>query len=873
MKQYHDIKSKHRDSILFFRLGDFYEMFGADAKTAAPVLEVALTKRQDIPMCGIPHHAINSYVAKLLKKGLKVAICEQKGAPVSSGSSKKLFSREVVRTITPGTILEENILKPKVNNFLGCILPSFKNNRMHSAGCAWADISTGEFMVTEITENVREVLESEIARFSPAEVILPSDSRGASELLHLLKQENIPVNFDDDWNFNPDEAENSVPEFFRIKSAKVLRLDTHRLSLGAANAIVKFIEKTHPANTGILRPPRYYSPKESLVIDQAAIENLELLPRRDRPDTSLLEAIDSTITPMGGRKLRNWMLYPLIDLAIIRKRQDSVKWFMDNGLLRKSFRDELKKLSDFERILSRTISGRIYPRDLTALRESLKAIPELKKILSSSADSFAFQDETTDISEYMECLHELPELTDMLDRGLSDEPPATFKQNGCIKTGFDPGLDELKDLTSSGRKWIVQLESKERARTGISNLRVGYTGVFGYYIEVTKSNLNKVPDDYTRKQTLSNAERFATEELKEYENKILGAEEKIAKLEEKLLEKITHRIISQKTRILDISESVARLDCLSSFAETASINNYCIPVMTDTSLIDIKDGRHPVVEKGLSSEGGFIANDIYLDGIDAQILIITGPNMSGKSTYLRQNALLVIMAQMGSGCPAREATIGIVDQIFTRIGASDNLSKGESTFMVEMRETSTILHNLSPRSLVILDEVGRGTSTYDGISIAWAVLEYMVKNSPAHNSGFKPRVLFATHYFELTDLEGMLPGVLNFNVSVKEWKDRIIFLKKIVRGSADRSYGIHVAQLAGLPAKLIERAREILGKFENGHNIKNLPDGKISDENEQLKLFEYENTFLLELKETDPEGLTPLDAHRLIINWKERFLK
>lgn len=803
MKQYHLIKKDYQEEILFFRLGDFYEMFGEDAIKASPILEVVLTKRQNIPMCGVPCHSANTYISKLLKRGLKVAICEQMEEPTPG---KRIIRREVVRLITPGTLLEENLLDTKKNNFLLCL---FCENNTHF-GLAYTDISTGDFYATEYTDDERLTKTAvEFNRINPAEVVLPERLKQSSNIIKIFPK-NIPVNFVDDWNFSSEIAKEKLAQAFKVDILRTFHLDDKGYMISACSGLLSYLEKTQKITGKILlKPLLYYSLDEFMFLDDTAIRNLELVEGifTHTKENSLLEVLDYTVTSMGARLLRQWLIKPLTNVNNIQNRLSMVRLFVNEGLLRRSLRDMFKSISDLERIISRLSSGIATPRDLIMLKESLKVIPKIKA---------AYVNELVEIDLLKSKLSNLPDVSnivELISQAITDEPPIDIRKGNVIKQGYNPQLDELRNISHQSKHTLSQIEQRERQRTGINSLKVGYTSVFGYYIEVTKANLHLVPPHYIRRQTLANAERFTTPELKEYEDKILAAEEKITHLEEELLLELRKTILNYTEQLHIIANTIAELDVYLSFAECAIKNNYCEPVIDTQYTIEIEAGRHPVVEKKLSGKA-FVPNDTYLDGLENQIIILTGPNMAGKSTYLRQVALITILSQIGSFVPAKKAHIGIVDRIFTRIGATDSLSTGESTFMIEMRETADILYNSTSRSLVILDEVGRGTSTYDGISIAWATVEYLVRKDKVTPSSPGPKVLFATHFFELTELADIFPGIKNFNVSIHEWKDKIIFLYKIVPGSSDRSYGIHVAKLAGLPDKVITRATELLSELE-----------------------------------------------------------
>lgn len=807
MKQYEQLKAAHSNEILLLRLGDFYEMFNEDAKCAAPVLEVALTQRQGVPMCGIPHHAADRYILKLLKKGFRVSIAEQTEDPETA---KGLVSREVVRTISAGTIIEDHLLKEKTNNFLAAVVfenqKSFQTKRKENewrVSLAALDVSTGQFYVTEF-ESAADFtdLKNELARMSPAEVLILEDSPDLRRIFNEASAQRI----------SKTDLEKIDPETFPI--LKTIGPKENFLSLQAGKMICVYIQKMNPAFLHNIQPPKFYSHSDSMILDRETIENLEILKNSSDGSThkTLLEFLDRTCTSMGGRLLRQWLIHPLINIQKIGERIESVEFFIQESSKRKIGREILKGISDLERMIVRVSSGHANPRDLIGIKISLSKSNEIKKVLtdqiSAATDPFSsvFPDQIKNlISQFENC----DDLISTLQNTLSDEPPVHLENGGIIRSGYDPYLDEKRKAADEGKKWLQDLELREKERTGISTLKIGYTSVFGYYIEVTKSHLSKVPPSWHRKQTLINVERFVNEELKELESKILGAEEQCLRMERAIFQKVVEFTKTQSEKIRQTAELIAQLDCLMSLSEVAEIKALVKPVIDESDEIKIVDGWHPSVKESLPS-GAFVPNDSFLNGTSQHTIILTGPNMSGKSTYLRQTALIVLMAQVGSFLPAKEAKIGAVDRIFTRIGSGDRLAQGESTFMVEMQETARIMRYSTSKSLIILDEVGRGTSTYDGISIAWAVVEHLSKN-------IKPKVLFATHYFELTQLAHEFVGVKNYNVQAKEWQDSVIFLHKIVPGPADKSYGIHVAQLAGLPPEVIQRAKKILRKLEQKH--------------------------------------------------------
>ncbi|MDI6640691.1 MAG: DNA mismatch repair protein MutS [Elusimicrobiota bacterium] len=894
MQQYQRIKQNYSDAILFFRLGDFYEMFGEDALKASPILEIVLTKRHNVPMCGVPHHSVSNYIAKLIRSGFKVAICEQLE---DVSQAKGIVKREVVRLITPGTLIEENLLETKKNNYLLAIFHK-TDRRLDNGGAKWResgrinqeqigiayiDISTGEFYITEFyDDNSFLKTISEIARLNPSEFVLP-ESHNNSNLAIYLKRLNYFINFIDDYFFELNYSKEKILKTFQLPTLKSFGIEDKLLAISASGGILKYLEDTQKTlqEQLPLRPPKFYSTEEYMLLNDSTIDSLELIENQitRTKENTLLEIIDQANTAMGSRQIRKFLLKPLTNIEKINQRQEVVEYFINEGILRRKIAELLKSISDIERILSRIASNLATPRDLIALKESFITVTKIRSTIESTETLENFIDSKPKILiDIINNLVDTSTIVKLISETIVDNPPANLSNGGVIKKGYNSELDELRQIASSGKTYLAELEYKERQRTGIGSLKIGYTSVFGYYIEVTKPNLHLVPADYIRKQTLVNSERFITEELREYEQKVLTAEEKISRIETQIFSEVKSAILKEAQKIYSISSAIAELDTYISFAKIAAQNNYCKPKITDDYCIRIEDGRHPVLEKKLVGKT-FVPNDTYLDGSENQIILLTGPNMSGKSTYLRQVALIVIMSQIGSYVPATKAEIGIVDRIFTRIGATENLAGGESTFMVEMRQTANILHNSTERSLLILDEIGRGTSTYDGISIAWSIVEYLnrIKNAQAQkmqNDNVGPKVLFATHYFELTELEQKLKGVKNFNVSVHEWKDEIVFLHKIVPGYSDRSYGIHVAKLAGLPESVVTRAKNILIELERkSENI----DGGAKLESKktlQLDLFSQKTHPLeVELAKLDIDRISPLQALQLLANWKERYGK
>jgi DNA mismatch repair protein MutS len=809
MKQYYAAKEQHPDALIMFRMGDFYEMFGEDAKVASREMDVVLTSRAPakgqprIPMCGVPHHAVDGYLARLIKKGYRVAICEQMEDP---SKAKGLVKREVIRVVTPGTVLDTALLDDKANNWLVAVLR--EGDRY---GLAAVDGSTGDFIVTELEgadegNGADEVLLSQLERLSPSEIILPGDLFEDADFRSLLGQRvGAAVHRGSDLAFTDDAAGRILRDQFNLVSLEGFGLADRPLATSAAGAAVDYLRETQRGALAHLEGLAYYGEDQYMVLDGTAQRNLELV-RSLRDGTTrgtLLGVLDRTRTAMGGRLLRRRLLQPLMDVAAIQRRLDQVEALQGATIPRGDLRDALSDLHDLERLASRVASGYATPRDLGALRGGLEVVPRVRDAAMSVGEG--------PVSDLASGLEELPDLRDLLQRSLVDNPPAQVAKGGIIRDGYSEQLDEIKAGVKGSKDWIARLQDVERKRTGIKSLRVGYNKVFGYYIEVSKANLELVPEDYQRKQTLANAERFITEELKRYEEMVLSADEKIQALEEDLFDDLKVRVADHVTQLMATARTAAKLDVAASMAEVAVKRTYTRPAVDESSTVKIRDGRHPVLET-LMPEGEFVPNDSELDGDDIQIVLITGPNMAGKSTYMRQVALIVIMAQMGSYVPAMRARIGMVDRVFTRVGASDDLARGQSTFMVEMIEAATILNCSTDRSLLILDEIGRGTSTFDGLSIAWAVVEYIHTHSRA-------KTLFATHYHQLTDLDRVLPRLRNYHFTAEEKDGEVVFLRKVVDGSTDRSYGIQVAALAGLPREVLDRATDILESIESKNAI------------------------------------------------------
>ena len=844
MAQYRRIKGElPKDALLLFRLGDFYEMFFEDAQTGAQVLNLSLTARNGVPMCGLPHHAANGYIARILKSGRKVAICDQ----TEEARPGKLVNREVTQILSPGTHFDERMLVAERNNFLAAVYPSGK-----IFGLALVDLTTGDFLTTELEDQT--ALLAELERLRPAEIIFPTEAVSLRDLLRGAFQ--ILSGYDD-WTFAPETAFYTVKEQFKVGSLDGFGLKDKVAAIGAAGGALHYLTQNLRRDVKHLTRISFYQRSDFLTLDYTTLRHLEILEpqHHDAPrNASLYGALNKTVTPMGARLLRNWLSQPLAKVEPIQQRQDAVETFINNSFGLDAFRQQLAQVRDLERTLGRLSSGSGNARDLVALRTALEQIPALKQTLATVGSSCrsallkeeeaAQQHRPTLISELDSQVSESPDLVELISRAIVDEPPLPIKEGGMIRDGFDTNLDELRNAQRSGKDWIAKLQADEITATGISSLKVRFNSVFGYYIEVTKSNLDKVPPHYHRKQTVANGERFITPELKAMEGKILGAEERSVKLEYEIFQRVREEVLGQLPKIQQSASALAQLDVLAAFAEIARLHNYCRPHVADEGVLQIRDGRHPVLEQQLVEER-FVPNDTGLAGRAGsplpaaevqetprraedcppypQIALITGPNMAGKSTYIRQVALLTLLAHTGSFVPAAEARIDLVDRIFTRIGASDDLSRGQSTFMVEMTETANILNNATARSLIVLDEIGRGTSTFDGLSIAWSIVEFL------HNQ-VGAKTLFATHYHELTELAARLPRIKNFNVAVREWHDQIVFLRKIVEGGTDKSYGIQVARLAGVPKEVLERAKQILGNLEESELT---PEGNVRQPRKQ----------------------------------------
>ena len=880
MQQYHAIKSRYPHALLLFRLGDFYELFYEDAILAARELQITLTSRnrekgQPIPMCGVPYHAADGYIARLIRNGFKIAICDQMEAP---GPGKKLVRREVVRVITPGTATDVAVLDARENNFLAAVS---QDTAASTIGLAFVDLSTGEFQATEFRgPGAEEALREELQLLHPRETLLPRPQQlFETSKTSLLDGTGGVESRVEDWAFQNDYAARILREQFGVAELTGFGLDDHAHALSAAGAIVHYLREnaakttdaTAQAALGHLDRVRYYEQHDALILDPVSVRNLELIApifseEPGKNAATVIATFDVTVTGMGARLLRSWLLRPLIDREAIEARLDAVSQLVQQTVVRGEIRKELKGIQDLERLTSRITLGLAGPRELLALRRSLAQLPVLRNFLTppptggSALLRFLFNE-----------IDELADVRDRLERSLSEEPPALATDPGIIRAGFHADLDELRNLSQHSKQIIAAMEERERKRTGINSLKIRFNSVFGYYMEISKPNLHLAPADYERKQTLVNAERFTSPELKEYERKILAADERISEIERQLFIDLRSSIAVQAARLRKTAAAIAQLDVLTSLAKLAADRGYARPEFNSTGELLIVGGRHPVIEELLRQKGErFVPNDLCLEPGRQQLLLITGPNMGGKSTYLRQAALIVLLAQMGSFVPARQARLPITDRIFTRIGASDNLARGRSTFLVEMSEVASILNHATPASLVLLDEVGRGTATFDGLSIAWAVVEHLQKHTRA-------RTLFATHYHELTELADLLPAVKNVHVSVKETPNEIIFLRRVEPGSADKSYGIEVARLAGLPRSVIERAREVLKKHEQSeHQLsETLSPGATGLANgtgpQEVLFTPLDRAVLDRLRAANLDDLKPLDALNLLADLKKQI--
>jgi DNA mismatch repair protein MutS len=860
MRQYFEAKRQYRDAIVFFRMGDFYEMFYEDALTAARALELTLTSRSKdstggaIPMCGVPFHAADGYIARLVRKGFRVAVVEQMEDPKKA---KGLVRREVVRVVSPGTLTDAGYLDAREPAFLMALAPVHPGPGF---GVALLDLSTGEFSTAEyIGADGHAALCDELAVLRPREILAPAGFEAASALLASSRIE-ARLTDAEPWTFEYASARRTLLGQLKAQTLQGFGLDDRPAAVSAAGALVQHLRDTQKADLAHVRDVTFRTGADCLLVDPTTLRNLEVIEASDGGRTgSLLHEIDRSITPMGGRLLRGWLLRPLVAIERIQDRLDAVEDFAFCSTARVKLRDTFKSVHDIERLVARAALGTAGPRDLVSLRQSIAAVPRVRMILEE------FQSPL--VRSLVAELDDLADVRDALDQTLVDEPPLVARDGGVVRDGLDPELDDLRDISRSGKQRIAEMEEAERARTGIHSLKIRYNRVFGYYIEISKSHLANVPADYHRKQTIAGGERFITPALKEYEEKVLGADERIVAREVEIFDALRGRVAAEAPRIQDTARGLASLDVLAALAETAAVHNYTKPVMHGGDEMIAVDARHPVVERHVTD--AFVPNDVTLDATDQQLIILTGPNMGGKSTYLRQCALLCLMAQAGSFVAARSAKLPIVDRLFARVGASDNIARGQSTFMVEMQETANILHTATSRSLVILDEIGRGTATFDGLSLAWAIAEHLASNPKA-----RPKTIFATHYHELTDLADALTNVANFHVVVREWKDDLVLLRKVVPGRADRSYGIQVARLAGLPPAVVSRAREILTGLERDELSRggrpSLSGAPV--DRRQMGLFQAaspaDDPLRHRLREVDVNQLTPMQALTLLAELK-----
>lgn len=847
MKQFYEIKEQHPDAILLFRVGDFYETYADDAAEAADILGITLTRRSSttpnaVEMAGFPHHALDTYLPKLVRAGKRVAICDQLEDPKTT---KTLVKRGITEVVTPGISIDDNMLNHKENNFL-CAIHT-PNNKVF--GISFLDISTGEFLTTE---GNRDEVDKLLSNFSPKEILI---ERGSKKNF----KENFGFNYFlfelEDWIFTEDTAKSRLLNHFNTKNLKGFGIENLTQGIIASGAILHYLDITQHNQLNHIISLVRIEEERFVRLDKFTVRSLELLAPMNEGGKSLLEIIDKTESPMGSRLLRRWLVFPLKDIKAIQNRQDVVENFFRNPDLKHLLIEQLSQIGDLERLISKAAVGRINPREIVQLKNALTAIEPIKEAF--------FQSDNTSLKEMSEKLNPCPLIRNRIEKEITPDPPATTNKGGYICNGVNTELDELRDISHSGKNYLSKLQQKESERTGIPSLKIGFNNVFGYYIEVRHTHKDKVPEDWIRKQTLVNAERYITEELKEYEEKILGAEERILALETQLYNSLVASLIEYIPIIQINANIIAQADCLLSFAKVSESNMYIRPQINDSDIIDIKNGRHPVIEKQLPPDEPYIPNNIYLDSESQQIIIITGPNMAGKSALLRQTALIVILAQIGCFVPAEAAQIGLVDKIFTRVGASDNISMGESTFMVEMNEAANILNNISQKSLVLFDELGRGTSTYDGISIAWAIVEYLHEHPKSH-----ARTLFATHYHELNEMEKSFKRIKNYNVSVKEIDNKVIFLRKLTPGGSEHSFGIHVAKMAGMPKSITQRAEVILKQMEENNRKGNIkkPIGDMIEKREgyQLSFFRLDDPILSQVRDEiinlDVNNLTPLEA-------------
>lgn len=841
MKQYNEIKAKYPDACLLFRVGDFYETFGEDAIRASKILGIVLTKRgagsdTETALAGFPHHSLNTYLPKLVKAGLRVAICDQLEDPKMT---KTIVKRGVTELVTPGVSMNDEVLQSKSNNFLASI---YFGKRI--IGISFLDVSTGEFLAAQGNE---EYIDKLLQNFSPSEVLVPKQNKANFKEVFGEDYHNFYL---EDWVYKEDYAFETLTGHFQTNSLKGFGIEELPEGIIASGAILYYLSETQHNKVQHITSIQRIAEDAYVWMDRFTIRNLELYHSYNPNAVTLLDVIDRTLSPMGGRLLKRWLALPLKDADKVKGRHEVVSYLKENNEVLKSIQYQIKQISDLERLISKIATGKVSPREVVNLKESLDAIIPIKTL--------ALDSKNTAVKTIGDSLHSCDLLREKIKETLNPDAPVSINKGNAIAKGVHAELDELRSISTSGKEYLEGIETRESERTGISSLKISFNNVFGYYIEVRNTHKDKVPAEWIRKQTLVNAERYITEELKEYETKILGAEEKIHQLESQLFEQLVVWISTYIKPVQFNANLIAQLDCLASFTQLAIENNYVCPILDETFELDIKNGRHPVIEKQLPVGVPYIANDVYLDRETQQIIMITGPNMSGKSAILRQTALIVLLAQMGSFVPAESVRMGIIDKIFTRVGASDNISMGESTFMVEMNETASILNNLSDRSLVLLDEIGRGTSTYDGISIAWAIAEYL------HEHPGRPKTLFATHYHELNEMTEILERIQNYNVSVKELKDTVLFIRKLIKGGSAHSFGIHVAKMAGMPQTVIQKAQKLLKKLEKDHSGEALNGTKSSNDEMQLSIFNLDDPLLEEIKDEilnlDINTLTPVEA-------------
>jgi len=862
MSQFHKIKEKYPDTILLFRVGDFFETFEEDAKTASKVLGITLTKRANgkagnVPLAGFPHHAIDTYLPKLVRAGMRVAVCEQVEDPKTA---KGIVKRDVIEVVTPGVAFSDKLLDHKKNNYVAAI---YVENGI--AGISFCDISTGEFSVYQISDSE---LEQQFGLINPSEILISKKQKDYLEPKIKKANSEIRITRIDEWVFTPDYATDSLVNHFNTKNLKGFGIDNLDVGTIASGAVLHYLKETQKANLAHINKITAYNPSDYMILDYATKRNLEITftMSEGAREGSLISILDYTDTAMGGRMLKKWVSAPLIKLEPILKRQECVEELFKNKIIRKSLHNEFKEIGDLERLISKVCTGRVNPRELLHIKTSLKKIPLIKQILDQAKSDI--------LQSINKRLNDLEHLVEKIELSISDDPPLNISDGDVIRTGYSEELDEIRSLSKNAKGWIANMQKSERERTAISSLKVSYNRVFGYYIEISNAHKDKIPDNYIRKQTLVNSERYITPELKEYEDKILNAEENIYKIEFKLFDEIRKTVAAETEGIQENARLIAMLDCYTSFAECAEHNNFVKPEINNSHNLEIEDGRHPVVEVNLQPGDKFTPNSTNLNNEEDQIILLTGPNMSGKSVYLRQVGLIVLLAQIGSFVPAKKATVGIVDRIYTRVGASDNIIAGESTFLVEMQEAANILNNATDKSLILLDEIGRGTSTFDGISIAWAITEY-IHEYPL----VAAKTLFATHYHELNEMATIFPRIKNYKVEVREYGDKVIFLHKVSPGGADHSYGIQVGQMAGLPEFVTKRAKEILFNLESKeltpYEIKKAKLAKFRKEDDlQINMFEMKDDKLRkELSELAIDGLTPLEALNKLSELKDKLNK